>query len=248
MRDKKTKARIRVGITGATGKMGRILQELIQNDPVWKTRYMLVFAVSGPQDPTFHTLERERPDVLIDFSNPQSTLGVAKLAAELKIPMLVGTTGFSKLESEKLGRTLKRVPWILAPNTSLGVAACAEALRSALKILPKEVVISIIEIHHSEKKDAPSGTAKLLAHVVESATGRTDLQTTSIRGGTEAGEHRIILIGQGERLEIVHRAANRTVFAHGALRLALRLLELKARTTPYTVRELVNSGGAAANI
>ena len=178
--------------------------------------------------------------MLIDFSAPKASLAAAKVCAQEKIPMIVCTTGFSKDEAAKLQATLKKVPWILAPNTSLGVCALSQALRAALKILPKDYEISVVEIHHNQKKDAPSGTAKLFEKIILDAGGRKDIPVLSIRGGTEPGEHRIIILGASERLEFTHKADNRALFAHGALKLAQVLANLKAKSKAYTVEEVLS--------
>ncbi len=223
-------ARIKLALSGAAGRMGRSISELILNDEEFKNSFILV---------ELDTKKKDRPNVVVDFSAPKASLEIAKICAAEKIPLLVGTTGFSADEFSKLESILKKTPWILAPNTSLGICALSEALKAAFKILPKDCDVTMIEIHHSQKKDAPSGTAKALEKVIASVSHRKEIPILSIRGGTEVGEHRIVILGGYERLEFVHRAQNRSLFAQGALRLAQRLVKLKVKSRPYTVEEVM---------
>jgi 4-hydroxy-tetrahydrodipicolinate reductase len=221
--------------------MGNKIQDLILHDHDYSETFVLAHAIAGPQDPRFSLMASERPEVLVDFSAPKSTLVVAKRAAELKIPMLVCTTGFNDSEYAKLCETLKRVPWIFAPNTSLGVYATRQAIRAALAPLPGDYSVEIVEAHHKNKKDAPSGTAKQLAATVRGVRPSVDVPIHSLRGGTEVGEHRVVILGPDERIEITHRASDRALFAHGALKLAKALVGLRARSKPYTIDEVFSA-------
>jgi 4-hydroxy-tetrahydrodipicolinate reductase len=105
-------------------------------------------------------------------------------------------------------------------------------------MLSPEYKVSILETHHADKKDAPSGTAKMLANEVLQSGSVAAVPTYSLRGGSEVGEHRIIILGPGERLELSHRANDRSLFVHGALKLARGVLKLKPRAGGYVPSDL----------
>ena len=231
--------RIRVGLMGATGRMGKKVQELIVNDPIYSQKFILTYACSGPNDPRFPLIESSRPDVLLDFSAPASTLKMARVYGSLKIPTIVCTTGFTSQDLKKLeGYYSRGQRWAIAPNTSLGVFALREAVRAVVTVLPRDYSIEIVEAHHTQKKDNPSGTAKMLAAAIAELRPGTTVPIHSLRGGTEVGEHRVVILGPDERIELLHRAGDRTLFAHGALKLAAKLLSLRARRKPYAADEL----------
>lgn len=227
--------RIRLGLVGSTGRMGKIVQQAVQDEG--SADFRLVFTCSGPRDPAFRLLERERPQLLIDFSSPECSLAVAKQAAALKIPMLVCTTGFTPVQMKKLEKTLNPVAWAWVPNTSIGVFALNRALEAALKTLPADAAVSILDVHHSAKKDAPSGTAIALRSTIERVS-KAKVEILSTRGGTEVGEHRVLILLKGEKLEFTHQAGDRSLFAYGALRLGKALLERKPAGRAYTGAEL----------
>jgi 4-hydroxy-tetrahydrodipicolinate reductase len=236
-KNQKLSAVIRLGVLGGSGKMGRSLTNVVVSDLNLSAQFKIVYVAAGSQDPNFLNLAKREVDVVIDFSAPKATVEMAKLCAKHKIPLLICTTGFADKELKFLERTLKRVPWALTPNTSLGVYALKRALRTVLEFLPLDYSVDIVDIHHQEKKDAPSGTAKLLQSEVQMKRGHLP-PVHSIRAGTEAGEHQVHLMGPLERLELSHHAQDRSLFARGALRLAQKLIQLKARGAAYTVDDL----------
>lgn len=218
-------SRTKVALEGATGKMGKALQELLHNDPAVREDFMLV--------------EKDKAHVLIDFSAPEASLAAAKFCAQKNIPHLVCTTGFNPTELKKLEKTHRSSAWALVPNTSLGIFTLGEVLKQAVKLLPKSYAVSVVEIHHAAKKDAPSGTGQYLERILADFGDRVDVPVLSLRGGTEPGEHRVIFLGPAERLEFLHRAESRSLFAHGALRLAKNLQKKKARAKAYSLGELL---------
>jgi 4-hydroxy-tetrahydrodipicolinate reductase len=219
--------RIRIGILGVTGKMGKRLQDLIVNDPSYSGQFQLVYACSGPNDPRFTTIRTVKPDLIIDFSAPLSSLRMASECKGLKIALLICTTGFSNSQLKVLKQTLKGCVWAMVPNTSLGTYVFAQTLAKAARMLPKEYQAAIVESHHILKKDAPSGTAKMLAEVIRENSDRQDVPIHSIRGGTEVGEHSVVFLGPDEKIELIHRVQDRSLFAHGALGIARLLLKKK---------------------
>lgn len=180
-------------------------------------------------------------DVVIDFSTSESAEGAIELAERLHLALLVGTTALSEQTTAKLKAASKKIPVLLAPNTSLGVAVLADAARRMAAALGEGgggYECSIVEAHHSAKKDAPSGTAKRLAAAVREGGGPSalsDEQILAVRGGDVIGEHTIRFAGPGEYIELTHRATSRDLFARGALRAAAWL---KGRPTGwYTIED-----------
>jgi 4-hydroxy-tetrahydrodipicolinate reductase len=179
-------------------------------------------------------------DVYIDFTTPVATLTAARAAADRGVAAVIGTTGLGDVERAAIETLAQRAPVVWAPNFSLGVNVLLSLAETAARALGDEVDIEVAELHHKHKRDAPSGTAIALAEALARGRGQ-DLATVaryqragdvgprtpgeiailSLRGGDIPGEHTAFLIGDGERIEIVHRAANRAIFAVGALRAAL---------------------------
>jgi 4-hydroxy-tetrahydrodipicolinate reductase len=177
-------------------------------------------------------------DVAIDFSVPASTLALAREATARGLALVIGTTGFSDADREALARAARTVPVVLAPNYSIGVAVLLDLVAEAARRLP-DYEIEVLELHHSRKIDAPSGTALRLAEAAALARGRrlpelavfhregetgprdpAAIGLLALRAGDSAGEHTVFLAGPGERLELTHRASSRENFAAGAVRAA----------------------------
>jgi 4-hydroxy-tetrahydrodipicolinate reductase len=178
-------------------------------------------------------------DVAIDFSRPAGTLAALRLAAEAGVAYVTGTTGFSQAELEELAGLAKRVPVIHAPNFSVAVNVLAWLVREAVRRLGPGYDAEIVELHHAAKRDAPSGTALRLAEAVAEGRGASAgprlvleragdtgarqpgaIGVQALRGGDSPGEHTVMLLGRGERLELAHRAQTRDHFAEGAVRAA----------------------------
>lgn len=176
-------------------------------------------------------------DGIIDFTVPVATLAHARYAAEHNVAMVIGTTGFSSDERKQLEKLADGFPCVLAPNMSIGVNVMFNAAKKLAQSLGDDYDVEIVEAHHRNKVDAPSGTALRLADVVADALGRDieevgtfsrhgaigprgdkEIGIQTIRGGDIVGEHTVMFIGPGERIELTHRAANRDNFASGAIR------------------------------
>jgi 4-hydroxy-tetrahydrodipicolinate reductase len=181
-------------------------------------------------------LEGARADVVVDFSAPSATLALAPIAARTGCAVVSGTTGLGDDVRAALERAATRVPVLWEPNMSLGVHVLSQALAQAVAAL-RDWDVEIVETHHRSKLDAPSGTALRLAAVVDrarssaprlvhgrhgksGARGVDEIGMHALRGGDVVGDHVVHLMGAGESLELTHRATNRDVFAHGALRSA----------------------------
>ena len=176
-------------------------------------------------------------DVAIDFTIAEATLGLAEICALYNKPMVIGTTGLTVAQLDQLERFAKRTPLFISPNMSVGVNLSLRLIEIAAKALGDEVDVEVIEAHHRHKVDAPSGTALRIGEVLANALGRNldknaiygrqgytgarDPKTigfSTVRGGDIVGEHTVMFAGEGERLEITHRAHSRSNFAQGALR------------------------------
>jgi 4-hydroxy-tetrahydrodipicolinate reductase len=186
-------------------------------------------------------------DVLIDFTHPSVTLRNLALCRQAGKAMIIGTTGFSLEEKQLLAEAGKDIPIVFAANFSVGVNLCLKLLDTAARVLGDEVDIEIIEAHHRHKVDAPSGTALRMGEVVahalgrdlaevavygrEGQTGARERQTigfATVRAGDVVGDHTVLFAGDGERVEITHKASSRMTFAKGAVRAALWLEGRKA--------------------
>jgi 4-hydroxy-tetrahydrodipicolinate reductase len=178
-------------------------------------------------------------DVAIDFTTPEATVTHAALAAELGRPIVIGTTGLSGEQEAAIRRAAERVPVVWAANTSLGINLLFGLVEQVAARLGPEWDIEILEMHHRGKVDAPSGTALALGRVAAAARcvafdavaqrGRDGITGprpagaigfAALRGGDNIGEHHVVFAGMGERLELVHRATNRAIYAKGAVRAA----------------------------
>ncbi|MDY0050539.1 MAG: 4-hydroxy-tetrahydrodipicolinate reductase, partial [Halothiobacillaceae bacterium] len=178
-------------------------------------------------------------DVLIDFTRPEVTLGHLELCRTQGKRMVIGTTGFSAEERQRLEAAASEIPLVFAPNMSVGVNLCLKLLDTAARVLGDEFDVEIIEAHHRHKVDSPSGTALRMGEVVaqalgrdlarcavygrEGITGERDAQTigfATVRGGDVVGDHTVLFAGMGERIEITHKASSRLTFARGAVRAA----------------------------
>jgi 4-hydroxy-tetrahydrodipicolinate reductase len=189
---------------------------------------------------------RKTDTVIIDFTNPEASLGFLRSAAKKLTPIVIATTGFNAKQQAEIKRLARRTPTLLSANTSLGVNVLVSLLGQAAKMLGDDYDVEIIEAHHRFKKDAPSGTALALGRSVANALDRDldrlaingrrgivgerskkEIALLSVRAGDIVGEHTVIFGGIGERLEFIHRAHSRDTFARGALRAARWLVGQK---------------------
>lgn len=232
---------IRLVISGSCGRMGRAIASLVLSDADHLFRIVAALEATG-HDAVGHdygiVLGRatnlglpvvddarsaiEAADVLIEFTRPDVTVAHARLAQELKRPMVIGTTGLSEEHLRVVQAAAKVVPVVLSPNMSLGVNVLLELAQTAARRLGLSFDVEVVEAHHRGKKDAPSGTALRLAEGVAAVRGtsREAVPVHAVRAGDIVGDHTVILAGPSERLELTHRAHNREVFARGALRAA----------------------------
>jgi 4-hydroxy-tetrahydrodipicolinate reductase len=202
----------KVIICGAKGRMGRALVACAQADPELK----LVGEIDLGDD-----LAKVIAgcDVVVDFSLREATLPVAKLVAQHKKPLVIGTTGHTDAEKQAIREVLQPVACVWAANYSVGVNVLFCGVANVAKIVGVTWDAEITETHHTAKKDAPSGTAKRLQEVLREALGR-EVPVHALRIGDVVGDHTVTFGTAGERLELTHRASSRETFARGALRAA----------------------------
>jgi 4-hydroxy-tetrahydrodipicolinate reductase len=233
-------------IYGAAGKMGQSIINLAKKDDNFKIVTALEHegnrAINTGEPIIYSIKDLDRflieADVIIDFTNPESSLSNLLYADRYSVPIVIGTTGFNIEQKQKIKAISERIPVLLSPNMSIGVNILFKLVKEvAEKMIDFDV--EILELHHNKKKDAPSGTASKLAEIVASARGKNiedvavyerhgitssrtkeEIGVFSIRAGDIVGDHTVYFAGQGERIELTHRASSRDTFAAGALKAA----------------------------
>jgi len=223
----------RIGIIGAGGRMGRAIAAEMIGDAV---------PAGGAGRGDDVAALAAQSDVLVDFSAPPALEANLAAAAEAGVAIVVGTTGLSHAHERLIDAAAARIAVLQSANMSLGVNLLAHLVREAASRLGPDWDIEIVEMHHRAKVDSPSGTALLLGQAAADGRG-VDLDQVgdrgrdgiagartpghigfaSLRGGSVAGDHQLILAGEGERIELGHRAESRAIFARGAVRAALWL-------------------------
>ncbi len=185
------------------------------------------------------TMDPPRGAVIVDFSLPGATERNIRRCLELRAPLVLGTTGISAETRALLKEAAKEIPIVSAANFSVGVTLMTRLASLAAKSLGPEWEAELFELHHRHKRDAPSGTALRIGKAVAAANGRRlddvavmsrekadrarteeEIGVMSLRGGNSVGEHTLMFFGEGERIELTHRAMDRAIFARGALRAA----------------------------
>ncbi len=238
----------KVLVVGAMGRMGERVRAAISDSP----RLELGAALEAPGHPRIGSpisdgiKISDDPKaalagcaVAIDFSSPEATLEVMRAAAAANVAYVCGTTGMSDAQRAEIRGLAEQIPIVHAPNFSVSVNILAWLSREAARKLGSGYDAELFEIHHSEKRDAPSGTSLQLAEAVAAGRGQKlsehlvveragnigarpagAIGIQTLRGGDVAGEHTVMFVGRGERLELVHRASTRDHFARGAVRAA----------------------------
>ena len=241
-----------VAILGVSGRMGRCLVRAIRDSAGLSLSGALASASSptlgrdagdvaetGPAGVAV-TADRGQAlagaDVAVDFTLPDALLANLEAAAERHIPVVIGTTGLDEQSHASIRRVSHDLPVLVAPNMSLGVNLLFSLVAKAAAALGDDYDIEILDAHHRNKADAPSGTALRIAEIAAGARGetladvaiysrfgqtgprpRSGIGFSVVRAGDIVGEHRVLFAGTGESLEVVHRATDRMTFAHGAL-------------------------------
>ena len=234
----------RIAITGALGRMGTLIiqeaakvedMQLVAGLDVVGAGKALPGGIIVKGAPELESVLREsKPDVLIDFTIAKAAVNNVCTAANLGIDLVVGTTGISPEQHSQMRNAIEgHVAAVITPNFSVGVNVFWKLVADAAAAL-KDYDIEIIEAHHNQKKDAPSGTALAAVEAIKRALGEKEIVygregvmprgkeigVHAVRGGDIVGDHTVLFAGSGERLEIKHQAHSRTAFASGAVRAA----------------------------
>lgn len=234
---------IKLGITGACGKMGRRIFELAAFDKDFEVALALEkkgtpligrelgkLKVSSNLDGLFLV------DVLVDFTLPEAVEEHLNYVAKYKKALVLGTTGLSDAQKNKVEEISRIVPVVFTPNMSVGVNVLFSILPEIAKRLGPDYSVEILEAHHKAKKDAPSGTAKKMAEVIMQVTNK-NIPTHSIRLGDIFGDHTVVFCGNSERIEIKHQAHSRDLFVVGALKAAKWVFQKPAGL--YSMQEVL---------
>ena len=225
---------MKVAILGAAGRMGQMLVKLAGVDPA-----LSVVAQIDVAD-GYDTTWPEETEAVVDFSFHAAVAPNVEKAAAQGLAYVIGTTGFTPDEQARVDACSAKIPVVQAANYSLGVNLLLALVRQAAAVLGPQYDVEVVEMHHRHKKDAPSGTALMLAHAAAEGRGvklddvacygrkglvgerpAGEIALHALRGGSVVGDHTVMFAGDVERVEITHRAQSREAFAAGALRAAL---------------------------
>jgi 4-hydroxy-tetrahydrodipicolinate reductase len=227
---------VRIAVAGAAGRMGRTLIEAVSADRELTLACALDIAGAGQSAGHLKIVSDPaavaQADVVLDFTRPEGTLALLEHARA----MVIGTTGFTEEDKERIGEAAKRIPVVMAANFAVGVNTVYKLAETAARILGDAYDVEIVEAHHRHKVDAPSGTALQLGEIVARVLAKKDfvfgrkgvigerqpkqIGFHAIRGGDIVGEHTVIFAGAGERVEVTVRSQSRMTYAAGALRAA----------------------------
>lgn len=253
---------LRIAVTGAAGRMGKnLLAAVAANEKTVLGAAIVIpdSSLKGVDAGELAGLDKTGVivdtsladqlanfDVLIDFTNPTATMHNLKLCKAANKAIIIGTTGFNAEQKQQIEQAAKHIPIVFSANFSVGINLCFKLLDLAASVLGDEVDIEVMEAHHRNKVDAPSGTALKMGEVVAEALGRNlkevavfgrEGQTgiraretigfATVRAGDVVGDHTVLFAGEGERIEITHKASSRMIYANGAVRAALWLQDHK---------------------
>ncbi len=256
---------IKIAICGSSGRMGNRISALALESPeLFKTIVHIdrVTANAAKNSPEIVADLPPGVDVLIDFSAPAATRAMIASCVKYKTAMVIGTTGLTAADHALIDQASKTIPILQATNTSLGINVLLAIVAQTAQQLGAAYDIEIVEAHHNQKKDSPSGTALSLAQAICQATGREidqamvhgrhggdtlrkagDIGMHAVRMGDVVGEHTVYFATSGERIEVKHTASTRDTFARGALRAAAYM----AGKPPgrYSMSDVLGVGAAA---
>lgn len=245
-------------VSGCNGHMGQILCRLISESPDMEVIAGVdVNTYQGSYYPVFSAPSKISVgkiygvSVIIDFSSPKATSSLIDFATEERKPLVIATTGVSEDDVAKMKEASKKIPIFYSANMSYDVCVFQRILEVAVPLL-KNADIEITEEHHNRKADSPSGTAKMLADVVNESLGNektiiygrtsrrepNEIGISSVRGGNVCGTHTVHFFGENDILEIKHTALSRDVFAEGAIRAAKFITEEGRKSGLYTMEDL----------
>lgn len=227
-------------MNGCNGKMGQVITRLVAEDA--DAEIVAGFDINTSVANTYPVFTNPMDfdgdaDVVIDFSHPSSLTGILEYCKAKKLPIIICTTGLTPEQKEEFTAAADEIPVFFSANMSLGINLLIELAKKAAKLLEGNFDIEIVERHHNQKIDAPSGTALAIAeainetlsypaefvfdrHSVRKKRKSTEIGISAVRGGTIVGDHEIIFAGNDEVIELNHHAASKEVFAVGAIKAA----------------------------
>ncbi|AZZ35350.1 4-hydroxy-tetrahydrodipicolinate reductase [Bdellovibrio sp. qaytius] len=224
--------KIKLGLFGSTGKMGVAIRQLIKNSSEFNAFLEVCSKPTGDFDLSYINLDEisqqtfKQVDVWIDFSRPEGLLELLPIVQQTKKPLISGTTGFENNQFSKVEACSKKTAIFWASNMSVGLWTLRQAIKTLSTISHFDFALE--EIHHTQKKDNPSGTAVTLHKDLEKAVGKKIAPAVGHRLGGVFGIHTITAASQSEMIKLEHNALNRTVFAEGALKAALWIVKQPA--------------------
>ena len=233
----------KIAVVGCNGKMGGFVAEAVKENENCEALFGIdAFGESKYDFPVYKSFDEatDKPDVIIDFSNPAALDGMLAYALENSVPCVICTTGYSQEQVAKIKAASEKTAVFYSGNMSLGINLLIELAKQATKVLGGSFDIEIVEKHHNLKVDAPSGTALMIAdavsdtlekepqyvydrHSYRKKRSKNEIGIHSVRGGTIVGEHEVIFAGHDEVVTVTHQAQSKQVFAVGAVNAALFL-------------------------
>jgi len=251
---------VKIGLSGCNGRMGRVISGICaaQDD----VKIVAGFDMDTEKKSDYPVYKDPfefsgKIDVIIDFSNPSALSGILAYCLKCRVPAVLCTTGYSEDQKCEIEKASEKIPVFKSGNMSIGINLIIDILKNAARVLGADYDIEIIEKHHNQKLDAPSGTALMLADAVSSALPydaeyvydrhdvrqkrrKNEIGIHAVRGGTIVGEHSVIFAGRDETIEINHQIISREVFAAGAVN-AARFLSTRQHPGMYDMSDYVRS-------
>lgn len=248
---------INIALFGCNGKMGQVISNLLANDSEAKISFGFdVNIAKNNSYPVYDDITKikEKADVVIDFSHPAILSSIIKYCSQNKIGAVIATTGLSDEQVADIDELSKKVAIFRSANMSLGINLLVNLVKKAAAVLEDKFDIEIIEKHHNQKIDAPSGTALMIAdeisktlkdepqymydrHSVSKKRSKNEIGLHAVRGGTIVGEHDVIFAGNDEIIEINHKAMSKEIFAVGAIKAAKFIADKKIGM--YSMSDLI---------
>lgn len=248
---------LNIAVSGCSGKMGRVIYDVINNRDDCKV--CCGIDISGTEYADFPVYTKiselqEKPDIFIDYSHPSLLDDLLEYCLSTGTPIIFATTGYNDNQISQIHKASEQIPVFFTFNMSLGINLLAELAKKATQILGGQFDIEIVEKHHNQKIDAPSGTAIMLAnaineelnnsytyiydrHSVRQKRGKTEIGLHAVRGGTIVGEHEIIFAGRDEVISLSHSATSKEVFAVGSVNAAVYMANKPAGL--YNMKDLI---------
>lgn len=249
----------KIVMNGCNGKMGQVITRLVAEDD--NCEIVAGFDVNDTIDNTYPVFTNPdeftgEADVVIDFSHPSALTNVLNYCKKRKFPVILATTGFTNEQKQEFIDASKEIPVFFSANMSLGINLLIALAKKATKLLEGNFDIEIVERHHNQKLDAPSGTALAIAdaidetlsfpaeyvydrHAVRKKRKKTEIGLHAVRGGTIVGEHDIIFAGTDEVIELKHSAHSKEVFAVGAVKAAKFITDKPAGL--YNMNDIISN-------